>query len=308
MIGLGAARLEGRGDSGTDQLTALSRGPGAAGAVWLLFAANALAVLVTYARLPPAELYNTSEDGLAGGLGRTLVYLNYPVAIASVAVILVLWPRLSGRERLLGLIACVLCALVPWTVDQDDLDARWINVLPALGVAAAVALSLRVPLRAPRSLPGDPRRIALTVVLVVIAIPWLFAETGFYAPGPFLSDELSAQPVEGEESLAAVHLGSHHGTAGVLLALSALWLSRVRPLTGVASSALALLLAYGAANAGQDFWLEQVVKRGWTDRSLPSMIQPSLSLGWLGIVLAAVLIELLWFRRERAGYSSRGSS
>jgi hypothetical protein len=79
-------------------------------------------------------------------------------------------------------------------------------------------------------------------------------------------------------------------------------------LTRVASSALALLLAYGVANASQDAWLEQVVKRGWTDRSLPSMIQPSLSVAWLGIVLAAVLIELLWFRRERAGYESSGSA
>jgi hypothetical protein len=51
-----------------------------------------------------------------------------------------------------------------------------------------------------------------------------------------------------------------------------------------------------------------VVKRGWADRSLPSMIQPSLSVAWLGIVLAAVLIELLWFRRERAGYESSGSA
>ena len=269
--------------------------------MWLLFAANALAVLVTYARLPTADLYNTSEGGLAGGLGRALVYLNYPVAIASVAVILVLWPELSGRERLVALLACALCALVPWTVDQDDLDARWINVLPAVGVAVAVALSLRVPLRAPRRLPGDLLRIVLAVALVLVAIPWLFAETGFYAPDPFLSDELSAKPVAGEESLAAVHLGSHHGTAGVLLALSALWLSRVRPLNRVASSGLALLLAYGVANATQDFWLEQVVKRGWTERSLPSMIQPSLSVAWLGIVLAAVAIELLWFRRERAG-------
>jgi hypothetical protein len=280
-------------------------GGSVATAVWILFAANALAVLVTYARLPPAELYNTSEDGLAGGLGRALVFLNYPAAVVAVGIVFVIWPQLSGRERIVGALACALCALVVWTVDQDDLDAKWVNVLPAVGVALALALSLRTPVSAPPRLSGDRFRVALAVALVVLAVPWWFAELGFYAPDPILADELSAKRVTGEETLAAVHLGSHHGTVGVLLALSALWLSRVRPLAGVASATLALMLAYGVANALQDFWLEQVVKRGWTDQALPSMILPKLSFGWLGIVVAAGLIEVLWFRRERLGAGAR---
>jgi len=274
-------------------------GASVATVVWILFAANALAVLVTYARIPPAGLYNTSEGGLAGGLGRTLVYLNFPVALVAIGVVFVIWPQLSGRARIVGALACALCALVIWAVDQDDLDARWRNVLPAAGVALAFALSLHARVRAPRRLPGDRLRLALAVTLVVIAVPWVFAETGFYAPDPILADELSAKPVKDEESLAAVHLGSHHGTAGVLLALSALLLSRVRPLAAGASGLLALMLAYGIGNGVQDFWLEQVVKRGWTDHGLPSMILPKLSVAWLGIVVAAALIEVLWFRRER---------
>ena len=58
--------------------------------------------------------------------------------------------------------------------------------------------------------------------------------------------------------------GHHHGLDGVLLALSALLLSRmqVTRLRAVVGAYLALMLAYGLANAVQDAWLEQVVKRG----------------------------------------------
>jgi hypothetical protein len=50
--------------------------------LWGLFAAAGLAVLVTYWRLPPEDLYNVSEQGLALGAGRLLVFLNYPVSLA----------------------------------------------------------------------------------------------------------------------------------------------------------------------------------------------------------------------------------
>jgi hypothetical protein len=69
----------------------------------------------------------------------------------------------------------------------------------------------------------------------------------------------------------------------------------------LASAYVALMLAYGVANAVQDFWLEQVVKRGWTDHALPSFLRPQLSLGWAAMIASAVAIELVWFRRERAG-------
>ena len=278
--------------------------------VWILFGAVAVAVLVTYARIPPAELYHTSEDGLAGGLGRALVYLNYPVSLAALGIVLALWPLLDGRERIAGALALVLCAATPFTVDQDDLDARWINIVPAVGVAIALGLSLRRPARALERLPGDRLRLVLGVALAVLSVPWIFAELGFYAPDPILADELSrAANVPAEEStLAAVHLGDHHGFVGVLLALTGLWLSRVRPLAAAASAVLALMLSYGVAIAAQDGWLEQVVKRGWTEHGLPSMTLPSLSLGWLGIVVAAALVELLWFRRERGQRRERSGA
>jgi hypothetical protein len=92
---------------------------------------------------------------------------------------------------------------------------------------------------------------------------------------------------------------------GALLALAVLALSRLTPwfagkrLAAVSSALLALLLSYGVANLIEDDWLEQVFKRGWTDHRIPSLVRPQLSLGWGLIVLAAVLVELVWFRRER---------
>jgi hypothetical protein len=198
--------------------------------------------------------------------------------------------------------------VVPGVVDQGDLDARPVNVLPALGVLLTVAL-LAAALRAggagrplPR-LPADRLRLALAAGLAVLGIPWVFAELGFYGPDPILADE-----VPPGETLAAVHLGHHHGTDGVLLALAALALSRALPTlrrprpAGVLSAYLALMLAYGVAIAVEDGWHEQVTKRDWTQWKIPSLLRPEPTLWWAGIVAAAVAVELLWFRRERVAY------
>jgi hypothetical protein len=273
-------------------------------ATWLLFAVAGLAVLVTYTRIPPEELYNTSVGGIRGGVGRTLVFLNYPVALAAVGVILICVDRLAGRRFVVPLAAggIVLCALVPAVVDQSDLDARPVNVLPALGVAIAVALTAmaRPAGPAPR-VRGDRVRVVLAAALLLLAIPWLFAETGFYAPDPIYADE-RPKAETGEKTLAAVHLGFHHGTAGVELALVALLLSRTIPrfrhrrLAVVTSACVSLMLAYGLANAVQDAWGEQVVKRGWTTAAMPSVTLPSLSLWWALILAVAALTWIVWFR------------
>jgi hypothetical protein len=54
------------------------------------------------------------------------------------------------------------------------------------------------------------------------------------------------------------------------------------------------MLVYGLANAAQDFWLEQVVKRDWTDERLPTVIRPSLSVEWAVLVTAAAAVYLSW--------------
>jgi hypothetical protein len=181
--------------------------------------------------------------------------------------------------------------------------------MPALGVVIALALTV-VLIRecglgslGPR-LRGDGLRVAAAVVLVLTGLPWLFAEAGFYAddvPGLgaiFLSSELAPPGA----THAAVHLGDHHGTSGFLLALTALLLSRVPgrmrpgPLRAALAAYLSLMLAYGLGNIANDAWLEQVVKRGWTARHVPSVTEPALSTAWGGVVLGAAAVYLLLFR------------
>ncbi len=65
-------------------------GPGLAEvlAVCALFAAVAVAIAVTYARLPVEDLYNVSEGGVAG-------YPNYPTALAAPALLAIPVDRLD---------------------------------------------------------------------------------------------------------------------------------------------------------------------------------------------------------------------
>jgi hypothetical protein len=83
---------------------------------------------------------------------------------------------------------------------------------------------------------------------------------------------------------------------GVLLVLSALLLSRtlvsvrVAWLRYVLGAYLALMLCYGLGNLANDFWTEQVVKRGWTDWSIPNVTTPKASIAWLVIVLSALTV------------------
>ena len=280
-----------------------------------LLAAVAVAIWITYARLPASELYNVSGTGFRAGASRAVVFLDFPAALIGVALGALAADRFRTRAAAgAGIVAIALSAVVFWpgVVKQSDLDARPLNALPAIGVALAAGLTLAAPWL-PRLVPrltGDVFRLVLGTVLVLAAFPWIAADLGFSLDGvPVLgtlyqTGELRHQP--GLTGLhPAVHRGHHHGIDGVLLSLSALLLSRrigsvSRPAVRLAVSLyLALMLAYGFANAFEDFWLEQVVKRGWTEWRLPSMLNPTLSWGWAAIIAGAAAIWLVWFRSER---------
>jgi hypothetical protein len=286
--------------------------------VWALFAVVSAEVLATYARIPPDDLYHTSGTGLEAGASRVLVFVGYPVSIVAIALAAIAAARLGTRQAgLAAAVAAVLCATIgfPDVIDQADLDARPVNALAGAGVAIALALTLPALVReglgpSPPLGRADLLRVAAAAALLLAALPWVFAELGFYVSDVpvlgriFIAEEI--KPSAGAEpSLHAVHLGRHHGMDGVLLAISALVLSRVprqmRSRTGAAAltAYLSLMLVYGLANALQDFWTEQLVKRGTVSVTIPSLIRPAASWAWLAIVGTTLVICLVVFRVAR---------
>jgi hypothetical protein len=271
--------------------------------VWALFAVVALEVLITYSRIPASELYHVSGSGMEGGASRALVFLNFPAALAALAVLALIFDSLGSR--LLQMAACVaaLLSLVvvwPGVVDQANLDAKPVNVVPALGVLLTVALTI-VAGRRGLSRRGwqrfDWARLTVGVALVLLALPWFAAELGFFLPGSFFQTAHAAVQLPGDpRNLPAVHHGHHHGMDGLLLALTALLLSRrldvvrTRGLRLALSAYLALMFCYGVANIANDAWGEQVVKRGWTHWQIPSVLTPKASAAWGLIVLTAAVV------------------
>jgi hypothetical protein len=289
--------------------------------VWAFGALIAVATFVTYARLPAEELYHTSGGGLEAGAARAVVFLGYSFSIAAIPLAWIAAARFGTRAAAAAaVVAGGLCATIalPGVIDQADLDARPVNALAAVGVGIALCLTV-LAVRSEGA--GRPRPFgrwdlfaAIVAGLLLLAgLPWIFAEVGFYISDVpllgriFLAEEITPSP-GGEPSLHAVHLGRHHGMDGVLLAVSALLLFRVVPVMPsraqrVALTAyLSLMLVYGLANALQDFWLEQLVKRGTTSLVIPSLIRPTVSWAWAAMLGAALLICLAALRVVRVDH------
>ena len=271
-------------------------------AVLALILVDGAAVIATYSRFPAAELYHIHHTGtVAAGFERELVALNFPFALVAIALVGLAWPRLHGGLRIAGVVAIALCAVVPFAVDQQNLDARPINAVPALGLALAVALVLVVGVSDARQASGDRLRIAIAAVLVFFCAPLIAAELGFFLDGvPFLgwlfeTGRITTQPgVPGFHH--AVHHGQHHGWQATMLSLTALAFSRL-PRPRVLDAYLSLMLAYGVGNLVNDDWLEQVVKRGWTSHEVPSLLLPAGNWGWPVVLVAAALVWRFWFRQ-----------
>jgi len=54
------------------------------------------------------------------------------------------------------------------------------------------------------------------------------------------------------------------------------------------------MLCYGVGNIANDFWLEQVTKRGWTSWEVPDVTTPKATTAWGLIVVAAVVLCLIF--------------
>jgi hypothetical protein len=298
-------------------------------AVWLLLAAAEAAIFVTYSRLPAGELYHVSGTGLSGGAGRMLVSSNFPVALVAIVALAVLADRLSSRVATASaLVGSALCAAVFWpgVVDQADLDAKPVNAIAALGVLIALALTTVASRQGAEwsgRRAGDRIRLAAAAGALFIGLPWIAAELGFFLTGvPGLSRVfqtgryIDRPPYAGEDVshhavvAPVVHHGSHHGMDAVLLLLTAVVVSRVVPsmrrrrLRIAAGAYLALIASYAIGNIANDFWTEQVVKRGWTTWMVPDVLRPKLTVAWGLIVLGAALLyaaSAWWSRRSYVG-------
>ncbi len=277
--------------------------------------ADATAIFVTYWRIPPRETWHVSLSGFDGGASRVVVFLCFPTALAAIAILGLVVERLRGRWVLpVSSLALVLCATVAWPgmVDEADLDVKWSNALPVAGVVLVVVLSFLArrpgPVPAP-SRAGDLARLALGGLAVVAAAPYIAAELGFFldkAPvlgSIFITGKIAPEP--NGQLAHAVHHGHHHGMDGLLLTLTALILSRalgvVRGawLRGALGAYLALMLVYGLTNTVNDLWGEQLVKRGWTDWEVPSVLHPTASLAWAAMLVAAAAFYAAFFSVRR---------
>jgi hypothetical protein len=291
--------------------------------LWAMFALTALAIVITYARFPADEFYSITYAGIRGGLGRALVYSNYPVALIALSLlgvsVLALrqssWWDESGRSRavvLSAVVALVLCLVtaLPGVVDDNDLDVKWINVVPFAGVLLVAGISM-LAMRAGawgKARPLDWRDwvgIAIVAVLAVISLPWIVADLGGYADNlPGIGQLYYASEIPDGETLKAVHLGHHHGLDGFFFATAAVVLNRITrnrfagALATTVSVYLALMLTYGVANVANDAWLEQLVKRGTVDYEIPSFITPGLTPRWGLVLVATIVVWVLLFRSD----------
>lgn len=290
--------------------------------VWLFFLVDAIAIGVTYSRLPASRLYHVSGTGIEGGASRVLVFANYSTALAAIPVAALLADRLSRRwATVMAVIAVLMCAAVFWpgVVDQADLDARPVNAIAATGVVVALVLTAIALLR----LPGrgfahpdiaDVLRVVIATVAFLVALPWIAADLGFYldeVPGlgdVYQTGKLTWESPTLHRLFPTVHHGHHHGLDGLLLLLTALVLSRVVPrvrrrlLRVAVGIYLALMAVYAIGNMANDAWDEQVVKRGWSTWRIPDVQRPKLSAAWLLIAVVTVLLyagSCWWTSRRR---------
>ena len=231
------------------------------------------------------------------GSGARSSLLNFPLALGAIAL-----AAIAGGPRLLVGAAIALCAVtaLPGVVDQDDLDARWINAVPALGVALALGLTVAAVRRDGAAFARHARGDRLRIVLGVCSCCW---RCRGWPRRPGSTSRATSSWVRRSRPCATK--GSPPCISGFTTARPAScsrWprsRSRARPASRALAAYLSLMLAYGLANALQDGWNEQLWKRGSVDHHLESVLRPDLSVGWLTILVGAGAIYAFWFRPSR---------
>ena len=290
--------------------------------VWGIYAAIGIAIFITYARFPASDFYNVSGSGVSGSASRVLVYLNFPVAFAAIALLGFAVSSLIHRDTsfsqrgrrsigftaVLALLLCLVAAL-PGVVSQSDLDARAVNVIPAIGVVLVVLLTI-LGIQCGAAFTSIPwgrwdRNGAIAIgVLLFFALPWALADFGFYIGDiPLIGRIFTSKDfLPAGETLRAVHLGDHHGYDGFIFIVVAIILGRklrkIQPssLRVALGWYLAFMMVYGLANDLNDIWLEQIVKRGWSTYQIPDMLVPKFRPSWGLVVLGTVAARFLLFR------------
>lgn len=282
-------------------------------ALWTLFLVVCVEILVAYTRTKPGELIGVPRTGLSVAITDAIGFLAFPTGLVAIGVALVVWDRFP-RGAVWVAAGCVVAlgavVFVPGVAEAEEVE---VTLNPQRVVAAGAVLTLfGLTVRAARRqgvrglrprVAGDLPRLVLATGIVFAALPWFAADLTLSldrVPGlsrVFLTDVLRSEPARVGLN-PAVHDGHHHGMDGALLALAALALSRlVYALDGWRRRALAglcgLLLAYGLANALEDFWLEQVVKRGASTYLFPKMLTPRATAAFAWIALAGVAISVL---------------
>jgi hypothetical protein len=59
------------------------------------------------------------------------------------------------------------------------------------------------------------------------------------------------------------------------------------------------MTVYGLWNVANDEWLEQVVKRGWTNWRVPDVLRPTASVQWAILLVLAAALAVVLERRAR---------
>jgi hypothetical protein len=275
-----------------------------------LGAIETAAIVGAYRR--PGVPHPDAPGGLADALRQVEMFLRHPVAPAAVPVGVMALVRLGDDAW------PALCRAAPAVGAMAVLSRRAAGgrLRPATLVASSsVTIGLWLTGEALRARGvggvapwggGDGVRVGVGLGVVALAVPWLLADFGVYAGDvPIVRRVyLSKQRLPAGAGGPAVHLGHHHGMDGALLVWTGLLLSRQIGgfRAGVGREGMTLLLAflivYGLARAAEDFWSEQVVKRGWVTLRLPPLVvggKPTSGRAWGGL-LGLTVVAGRWLR------------